>query len=54
MNEGHAERVTVAQDAINRIFDDTSVGRAQTRESLEELQELIDSLLATLQEDEDQ
>ena len=37
-----------AKALINRVFSDTSVSREITRERLEELRELIDSLLAAL------
>lgn len=44
----HDELVKAAKAAIQEVFSDTTVGREQTRESVEELQEEIRSLLDTL------
>ena len=45
----HDDLVKTADEAINQVFNDNSVGFAVTRESLEALAEQIDSLLAAIE-----
>ena len=44
----HIELVNEAKEAINKVFGDSSVDKETTRESLEELRELIDENLDAL------
>lgn len=44
----HSKLVQQAKDAINKVFSDTSVPRSQTEESLNELIDEIDGMVATL------
>lgn len=44
----HFNLVEAANEAINRVFDDTLIPKSQTRESLEELRSNIDSLISRM------
>ena len=44
----HEELVEIAEEAINKVFGDTSVGQQTTRDSMLVLEELITSLLEVL------
>lgn len=46
----HIELVATATEAIRAVFGDQSVDQRQTRESLEELQSEIETMLDTLPE----
>lgn len=44
----HSKLVEAAKVAINKVFSDTSVPRSKTEESLGELMEEIEGIVATL------
>lgn len=46
----HEELVEAAKKALTAVFSDTSVGRGQTREDLEDLKGEIDTMFDTLRE----
>lgn len=50
----HNKLVDQAKEAINSVFGDRSVGQSATRNSLEELQELIESNLEALKASDDE
>ena len=47
----HIELVKQAEAAIDKVFNDKSVGQNTTRESLEELRDEINALLDSLEDD---
>lgn len=46
----HVELVQLAKSAIDKVFSDRSVSRADTKASLTELRDEIDVMMATLEE----
>jgi hypothetical protein len=50
--DGHEELLETAKRAINAVFGDTSVSRGQTRESMKELRDEIDTMLEAMDEEE--
>jgi hypothetical protein len=46
----HDDLVEAVKEALNKLFDDTSVPQSTTRESLEEIRGEIDIMLETLDE----
>jgi hypothetical protein len=48
MSREHVDLFEAAKKALNDLFSDRSVAQAETRDSLEELRDEIDSMLDTL------
>jgi SHS2 domain-containing protein len=51
MDHDHEELIEQAKKAINDVFGDTSVSRAQVKESLQDLISDIEITLSTLSDD---
>jgi hypothetical protein len=52
MNDEHQALIDEAKAAIDRLFGDTSVSRAQTRESMEDVIDYAQAAHDALEEDE--